>query len=242
MSASTFGPTGLQNVHDDAREPYAVVRLDYRVSREELFAALVLGFTETDVDRDPDLLSVAEVRQEVEATLAASSFNEISRTVEQIQAGTYTGPQLRRLDGLRRAMDRAYPLPSVPRVQGEESGARTVTVDTSDHGPVTLVEPFWCRGEHPAEGYRADISHEGDEYPLVVETPCHGEVRIALASLVQRPFSPYEPRVLAAVEFDELHEYDSASLAGLADGLVAYVVGPLHSLIERLQLLEGGES
>ncbi|MFG2130508.1 DUF6907 domain-containing protein [Streptomyces sp. NPDC048751] len=119
------------------------------------------------------------------------------------------------------------------------SASRTVTVQTDDHGLVTLDEPHWCLGEHPAEGYRADITHEGEEYPLVVPTPCHGEVRIALASLVQRPFSPYDARILAAVEFDELHEYDSASLAGLLDALVAWAVGPGHLLVERLQLLEG---
>lgn len=122
--------------------------------------------------------------------------------------------------------------------------ARTVTVHTADHGPVTLPEPSWCLGEHPVDGYRADIEHQGEDVELVVATPCHGPVRVASAALFQRPFSMHGPTgPLVAVEFDELHEYDSVSLAGLADSLVAYAVGPLHRLIERLQLLEGeGES
>jgi hypothetical protein len=120
-----------------------------------------------------------------------------------------------------------------------------VTVETGDHGPVTLPEPFWCLGEHPEEGYREDIEHQGEEVPLNVETPCHGEVQLLTAALFQRPFSthgPTAPMVAVDVGETELHEYDSQHLAGLADSLVAWSVGPLHDLITRLQLLEGGES
>ncbi|MFD6172053.1 hypothetical protein [Streptomyces coeruleorubidus] len=110
MSSFVFGPTGIQNIHDDYNVPYVFVRLDVHMAREELFAALVLGFTETNVDRDPDALSVSEIRAEVEACIAGHSFNDVTKAAEQIEAGTYTGPQLRRLDALRRAMDRAYPV------------------------------------------------------------------------------------------------------------------------------------
>ncbi|MEU4487366.1 hypothetical protein AB0H94_21220 [Streptomyces purpurascens] len=110
MSTPTFGPTGLQNVHEDAPVPHVVVRLDVQLSREELFAALVLGFTETDVDRNPDALSVEAIRTEVESCLASASFNEVWKVLERVEDGHYTGPQLRRLDALRRAMDRAYPV------------------------------------------------------------------------------------------------------------------------------------
>jgi len=109
MSLPVFGPTGVCNVTDDAPTGYTVVRIDYRVSREELFAALLLGFTETDPDRDPDTLSVTEIRGEVEATLAMQSANDIWRVVEQVEDGRYSAVQLRRVDALRRAMDRAYP-------------------------------------------------------------------------------------------------------------------------------------
>ncbi|WP_086564649.1 DUF6907 domain-containing protein [Streptomyces africanus] len=118
----------------------------------------------------------------------------------------------------------------------------TVTVFTADHGDVTMPEPSWCTGEHSAEGYRADIEHQGEEIELTVQTPCHGPVAVAKAGLLQRPFSELGPKApLVMVEFDELHEYDAESLAGLLDALVAWAIGPMHQLHERLQLLEGGD-
>jgi hypothetical protein len=125
------------------------------------------------------------------------------------------------------------------------SDPRTVTVNTSDHGPVTVPEPFWCCGSHPPGGYRADIAHYGQEIALTVDTSCHGELRVLSASLYQGPFSEYETRnVAVAVEFGDFdttdaHSFNSTELAGLADATVAFAVGPLHDLITRLQLLEG---
>ncbi|MET8947445.1 hypothetical protein ABZX30_28850 [Streptomyces sp. NPDC004542] len=105
----TVGPTGVQNVHDDAPVPYAVVRLDYRVSRVELFAALVLGFTETDPDRDPDALTVEEIRRDVEAVLAGSSFSEVWLMVERLERGGFSAVRDRGMQALERALVRAYP-------------------------------------------------------------------------------------------------------------------------------------
>lgn len=121
---------------------------------------------------------------------------------------------------------------------------RTVTVHTVDRGAVTLPEPFWCLGVHMAEGHREDIEHQGQPVRLIVGTPCHGPEQVLEATLFQRPFSTHGPTgPLVAVDFTaDLHEYDSAHLAGLADSLVAFAVGPLHRLVEQLQLLEGGES
>lgn len=119
---------------------------------------------------------------------------------------------------------------------------RTVTVDTIDHGPVTVPEPFWCVGRHPAGEFRADLAHEGEVELLLADTR-HGPVKVASACLYQRPFAEYTTQaVTVAVEFDATHEFDSASLAGLADSLVAWSVGPLHDLITRLQLLDGEAS
>ncbi|MFJ8783161.1 DUF6907 domain-containing protein [Streptomyces sp. NPDC102476] len=127
------------------------------------------------------------------------------------------------------------------------SDPRMVTVDTIDAGPVTLPEPFWCGGFHPAGGYRADIAHQGQELALVVDTPCHGELRMLSAALYQGPFSEHETTdVVVAVEFGEdnteSHTLGSQDLAAVADAMVAFAVGPLHELITRLQLLEGDES
>src|SRR3954466_5573523 len=103
-----------------------------------------------------------------------------------------------------------------------------VTVDTLDHGPVTVPEPFWCVGFHPPGGYRADIAHYGQEIALTVDTSCHGELRVLSASLVQGPFSEYGTRKVAvAVEFGDFdttdaHSFNAAELAGLADATVAF--------------------
>lgn len=122
---------------------------------------------------------------------------------------------------------------------------RTVTVSTIDAGDVTLDEPFWCTGFHQPGGYKADIVHYGQEIALAVDTRCHGEIRVLSAALYQGPFSEYETQdVAVAVEFgdfdsSEAHTLDSSELAALADSMVAFALGPMHQLIERLQLLEG---
>lgn len=123
------------------------------------------------------------------------------------------------------------------------SDPRTVTVSTLDCGSLTAPEPFWCLGEHADGEYRADFNHQGEEHPLVVDT-LHGPLEVATAALYQRPFAEESSTaVVVTVEFDsESNEYDSTALAGLADALVSWSVGPLHSLITRLQLLEGDES
>ncbi|MFG2637135.1 DUF6907 domain-containing protein [Streptomyces sp. NPDC048362] len=119
---------------------------------------------------------------------------------------------------------------------------RTVTVFTADHGDVTMPEPLWCLGDHPAEGYREDVEHRGEDIVLTVPTPCHGEVQLTTLTLVQRPFSPTDPHVRMSVDLDgDWHDLSSASLAALADAMVVLAVGPLHRSIERLQLLEDGQ-
>jgi hypothetical protein len=45
---------------------------------------------------------------------------------------------------------------------------RTVTIATSDHGNVTIPEPAWCLGYHPADRYRMNIGPS-------VETTSHGD-------------------------------------------------------------------
>lgn len=47
------------------------------------------------------------------------------------------------------------------------TAARTVTVPTTDHGPVTIPEPAWCIGhaEQPADAL-VDLGHRSAEHPL----------------------------------------------------------------------------
>ncbi|WP_217553104.1 hypothetical protein [Streptomyces sp. GbtcB6] len=63
---------------------------------------------------------------------------------------------------------------------------RTITLATSDHGPVTLEEPSWCSGhaDHDPEMLRADLIHVG---PLA-ECVYLGRNLLA-AEIVQSPFA-----------------------------------------------------
>lgn len=47
------------------------------------------------------------------------------------------------------------------------TAARTVAVQTSDHGAVTMPEPSWCIGHagHPVDAL-VDLGHHSAEYPL----------------------------------------------------------------------------
>lgn len=114
-----------------------------------------------------------------------------------------------------------------------------VTVPTADHGDVTLPEPSWCAGGHPAEGYREDIEHQGVDVRLMVPTPCHGSVVAFTASFVQRPFSPSDARTLVTVELDEWHEFDQAGLDGLAAALVEHAAVLRHMSRELAYLRAG---
>lgn len=66
---------------------------------------------------------------------------------------------------------------------------RVVTLQTADHGLVTLEEPSWCCGhaDHRPDSYRADILHSGPDVALTF----HGH-DIGDAALVQSPFSTIE--------------------------------------------------
>lgn len=119
---------------------------------------------------------------------------------------------------------------------------RTVSVWAEDAGDLVIPEPFWCLGDHGPEGYREDIEHRGEDIVLTVPTPCHGEVKLTTLTLVQRPFSKTDRDVKVTVELDgDWHELSSGELAHLTDSLVTLAVGPLHRMIERLQLLEAGQ-
>jgi hypothetical protein len=72
------------------------------------------------------------------------------------------------------------------------TGHRTVTVPTRDAGLVTIPEPAWCLGDHPAGGHGVDITHSGPETALAIDTG-HGPVVIARACIEQRPFTEQTP-------------------------------------------------
>ncbi|URM90395.1 hypothetical protein LUW75_10765 [Streptomyces sp. MRC013] len=68
--------------------------------------------------------------------------------------------------------------------------ARTVTVKTLDHGPVTVTEPSWCTGHagQPVE-FRTDLCHTG---PL--RTLSYDERALWYAEVVAYPFAVDERR------------------------------------------------
>jgi hypothetical protein len=124
------------------------------------------------------------------------------------------------------------------------SAQRTVTVQTSDHGPVTLPEPSWCLGNHPHGGYRSDIQHEGQLVSVHVDTPCCGPVAFLESGLAQWPFASRNTRPFIAVEFasevlnpdraGDDHELDHAGLDRLAEALAAYALYTVPQLREVL--------
>ncbi|MFF3617713.1 DUF6907 domain-containing protein [Streptomyces sp. NPDC002467] len=119
------------------------------------------------------------------------------------------------------------------------SAHRTVTVQTSDHGRLTIPEPVWCRSSHSVRTARADIHHEGAEHAATVDVAGFGPVRFLTAFLSQYPFAEFSDRgVWVAVEIEgEHHEFDPAGLDGLAAAIAAHVRTGLMPLRHRLAAL-----
>lgn len=119
------------------------------------------------------------------------------------------------------------------------TAGRTVTVQTSDHGWLTIPEPVWCRSPHDVRTARADIHHEGAEHAATVDVAGCGPVRFLTAFLSQFPFAEHSDRGLCvAVEIEGEHcEFDPAGLDGLADALTAHIRTGLAPLRHRLAAL-----
>jgi hypothetical protein len=99
---------------------------------------------------------------------------------------------------------------------------RTVTVVTTDHGPITIPEPPWCTGTyHPAGIARDEISHSGPVIDVLVGTE-RGPQRLAELLLWQVPFpAPDETHgdaVHVVVQLLDGHHYgyDAPALEALA--------------------------
>ncbi|MFF7331535.1 DUF6907 domain-containing protein [Streptomyces sp. NPDC008150] len=137
-AAPVIGPTGQQNVHDDQAGPHVVVRVDYRLSRPELFAALAAGYATTNTGADPDTMTVDEIRRDVEAYLADTSALTLSDMVETVARQVQGGQHPEQMQALKRAMDRAYTTRAQP--------------------PVGVGCPSWCVDHYDAEG---TVTHAG---------------------------------------------------------------------------------
>lgn len=106
------------------------------------------------------------------------------------------------------------------------NAGRTVTVQTRDHGPVTVPEPDWCIGQsHEVVGdFRADISHYGPAVVLTVDTTAGARelLTLALAQHLESGVDRWPGTALhvTALLADGYHPYDVAGLDRLADDLV----------------------
>lgn len=77
-----------------------------------------------------------------------------------------------------------------PRVTAGLDG--TVTLQTLDHGPVTLTCPVWCAGHENAPKYRADLGHVSAD--TLLEVPVDGgPVTLMTAVFERRPFATRPP-------------------------------------------------
>ncbi|MFF4360845.1 DUF6907 domain-containing protein [Streptomyces sp. NPDC001604] len=236
--APLYGPTERQNVHDDQPKPHVVVRVDFLMSRFELFALLADGYATTNIERSPDDMTVEQIRSDVEAACAGISSLELDALVETVAGQIERGDHPEQMQALRRAMDRAYPLrwePEERPVQRPEYGDGTVTLDTLDAGRITVDEPVWCTG-HDGEQIvdRVDVTHVG-----VTVTGEYAGVEFLPARIAWAPFAVRQSEILVDVdEFpgmtpDELREL------GAEVGLHA---GRLYSKANELDRLRRAES
>ncbi|MFC4611146.1 DUF6907 domain-containing protein [Streptomyces maoxianensis] len=111
------------------------------------------------------------------------------------------------------------------------TAGRTVTVQTSDHGPVTLPEPSWCAGVHPGGGRRSDLSHYGRPTKVTLD---NGRLLIE-AQLAQWPYSVRDTAPFVALELGDAEgEYDQAALLELARNLLTFAAVTIPELRVRL--------
>ncbi|MFI7681425.1 hypothetical protein ACIBWG_02000 [Streptomyces griseoaurantiacus] len=103
-----FGPSEVFGGVDDLEPAVAVVRVAFALTRTQLVTVLAMAFTSLGPDRAPESLTDDEVRNEVEAQLAAEAIIEVDRQMEQDEATVFSAEQQRAMDVLAAAVDRAF--------------------------------------------------------------------------------------------------------------------------------------
>lgn len=237
--APVYGPTGVQNDHDDQPEPWVTVRVDYRVSRWELLAALAAGYATANEMQDPDGMTVEAIRQDVESFLADTSARDLDAMVEEVAGRVESGEDRAQFEALRRAMDRAYPVAPapLPPLQRPRYGAGTVTLDTLDHGRITIDEPVWCTG-HDGEQIvqRVDVTHVG-----VTVTGEYAGVEFLPARIAWAPFAQLRPEPLPLADVDDFAGMTPDELRELG-AEVGLHAGRLYSKANELDRIRRGMS
>jgi hypothetical protein len=237
-----FGPTDVSA--DEDTDAVVVVRVAYALSREQLLAALAYGFPEMADGREPADLSNKEVRTEVEGYLGMQGIVELDRIVTHEQGRTYPPEQRAILDALAAAIDRTYLTPHPePAVQSPLYRDGTVTVQTLDHGEVTVPEPAWCLG-HDDEyvGYLADVTHNGARTVAPLVTAKYGLAQIMHAYISHAPHAQQqpEPKPLLSFLLDGHGDLDAADGHNLARALRIAAVR-IERMATALGHLRGGQ-
>ncbi|WP_030409725.1 hypothetical protein [Streptomyces albus] len=131
------GPTGVAGVEHYGEPLAAVVRLDVALTRGQILAAVAEGFSYRE-DRDPDTLTVAEVRWMVEQAIETGGTLALAADADTIWDGFGTddwGAELtERMLGLARAVDRAYP----------PAGSSPIVLDGTPMDPVARCTARNC--------------------------------------------------------------------------------------------------
>lgn len=238
-----YGPGETQNVHDDQPAPHVVIRVAYQLSRWELLAALADGYATSNTGQSPDDMTVQQIRDDVESFLAGTSSLDLDARVEAIAGQIERGDHPEQMAALLRAMDRAYPPRNErePTMQQPRYGDGTVTLQTLDHGEITITEPRWCMG-HNAEAvvHRVDITHNGRPVFAEVETP-RGREQLLEASISWAPFAELQPEPYPVAALGDLPSMDPAELRSVAAELGLYV-GRLYRLSNELDRIRRAES
>ncbi|MDU8998223.1 DUF6907 domain-containing protein [Streptomyces mirabilis] len=100
--------------------------------------------------------------------------------------------------------------------------ARTVTLETLDHGLITVPEPGWCLGEHPATPcYRSDITHNSVTVKAAAQTDRHGLVPLLQAHISHAPYLELhsEPYPVVSVQLDCVEDFIAEDIPQLLEGL-----------------------
>jgi hypothetical protein len=117
---------------------------------------------------------------------------------------------------------------------------RIVTLQTADHGPVTLEEPAWCAGhqDHHPGTYRADLTHYGPEHRLTFNG-----VELFRLMLAQTPYADRASRDTCAY-VEQSGSTGSLTPAGVYDLAAAldHAADRMREFADRLAvLLDGSE-
>lgn len=100
--------------------------------------------------------------------------------------------------------------------------ARTVTLQTIDHGMVTVPEPGWCRGhEGELPCYRLDITHNATMVRAAATTDRHGHVQLLQAYISHAPYleQATEPYPIISVVLDCKKDFVAEDIPQLIEGL-----------------------